>query len=203
MQDGAERMWTDPKGRMVPDRLVSDADKLKDEVARKVLGFAEELSAQIARFRAHTFDDVYALLDLLKEKYGAAPGGPKGNVEIVSFDGCVKVQVAVADSITFGPELQAAKALIDECIAEWSDGSRDEIRALVTHAFETRKSGQIAREAVFGLRRLDIKDEKWRRAMDAITDSIRIVGSRAYVRVYKRRTAEEGWQMVQLNIAAV
>lgn len=195
--------WTDPKGRLVPEHLVSDADKLKDDVARKVLGFAEDLSAQIARFRAHTFDDVYALLDLLKEKYGAAPGGPKGNVEIVSFDGCVKVQVAVADHIAFGPELQAAKALIDECIAEWSPGSRDEIRALVNYAFETRKSGQIAREALFGLRRLDIKDEKWRRAMDAITDSIRIVGSKAYVRVYRRRTAEEGWQMVPLNIAAV
>lgn len=193
----------DAKGRSVPMALVSEADKLKDQTITTVLGYASELSAQITRFKQHTFDDVYSLIDLLAEQYGAKIGGKKGNIDLVSFDGCSKVQISIADNITFGPELQIAKSLIDECIEEWAQGSRDEIRALVTHAFETDKPGHINREGLFSLRRMDIKDPKWKRAMDAINDSIKVIGSKAYIRIYQRPTPSEGWEMVQLNIAGV
>lgn len=194
---------TDSKGRQVPIGLVSDVDKMKDDVIETILGHAKPLSEQIARFKGHTFDDVYTFVDLVKEKYGAKVGGKKGNIELVSFDGCSKVQISVADHIAFGPELQIAKELIDECIEEWSGGARDELRALVAHAFETDKPGQVNREALFSLRRLEINDPKWKRAMEAITDSMRVIGSKSYVRIYRRATAEAPWEMVPLNIAAV
>jgi hypothetical protein len=194
---------TDAKGRRVPINTVSEMDLLKDDVINRIVAFAMPLSDEIARFKGHTFDDVYTFVDLVKEKYGATVGGKKGNIELVSYNGCAKVQISIADHVAFGPELQVAKVLIDECIAEWSDGTRDELRALVTHAFETDKPGQVNREGLFSLRRLDIKDPKWKRAMDAISDSMRVIGSKAYVRVYQRPSAEAGWEMIPLNIAAV
>ncbi len=193
----------DAKGRHVPTSLVSASDLLIDQTIDIVTGHAAELSDRISRFKGHTFDDVYACVDLLKEKYGVKVGGKKGNIELVSFDGCSKVQISIADHIAFGPELQIAKALIDECIDDWSTGARDEIRALVSHAFETEKVGHINREALFSLRRMKIDDPKWIRAMEAITDSMRIIGSRAYVRIYRRPDAQSGWEMIPLNIAAV
>ncbi|MBE0529505.1 MAG: DUF3164 family protein [Rhodospirillales bacterium] len=198
-----EGYMQDAKGRLVPEHLVKEIDKLQDQLVKKCLGYADELSAQIARFKGHTFDDVAAFMDLLGEKYGQSKGGRKGNVTFTSFDGCAKVQVAVQDHIDFGPELQVAKGRIDECIEEWAADSRDEIRALVNHAFEVDKPGQVNREALFALRKIDIDDERWRSAMAAITDSIRVTGSKTYVRFYRRATPEDRWQAVTIDLAAV
>lgn len=195
--------WRDAKGRYVPEEHVSEKDKLVEQTVDKIVDFALDLSDQIKRFKGHTFDDVYTLVDLLKEKYNARVGGTKGNIDLVSFDGCRKVQISIADHITFGPELVVAKGLIDECIEEWSDGAGSEIRALVAHAFETEKPGHVNREALLSLRRMDIDHPKWVSAMEAITDSIRIVGSKAYVRVYRRSDPQSPWEMVSLNIASV
>ena len=193
----------DAKGRLVPERLIREIDRLEDQLVDKCLGYADELNAQIARFKGHTFDDVAAFMDLLAESYGQARGGRKGNVTFTSFDGCAKVQVAVQDHIDFGPELQVAKQLIDDCIEEWAAGSCDEIRALVNHAFEVDKPGQVNREALFALRKIDIDDERWRQAQAAITDSIRVTGSKTYVRFYRRPSPEAPWRAVTIDLAAV
>lgn len=201
--DANPQDWIDAKGRKVPDNLVTEADKLKEQTIGKVVDYAIELSDQIGRFKGHTFDDVYTLVDLLKEEYGAKIGGKKGNIELVSFDGCRKIQISVADHITFGPELVVAKTLIDEYIDEVIEGSSDEVRALVTHAFETDKPGHVNREALFSLRRLNISHPKWQSAMQAITDSMRVIGSKAYARAYRRDASDGAWEMIPLNIAAV
>lgn len=206
-QDGTvtiagQRYYRDSKGALIPEALVPGQDLLLDQSVRKILGYAEELSAQIARFKGHTFDDVNTTLDLIAEKYGAKPGGRKGNVTLLSLDGTMKVQVQVADQLTFGPELQTAKSLVDECIGGWSEGSRDEIRALVNHAFDVDKEGRINRSAIFQLRRVKIEDERWQQAMLAIGDAIRVVGSKQYLRFYKRASATAAWEPVTVDLAA-
>src|SRR3546814_9855969 len=90
-------------------------------------------------FKGHTFEDVNGLQALIAQEYGVTVGGLKGNITLTSFDGCEKVQVQVADLIEFGPELQAAKALVDECLSEWSADSRVELRALVSRVFNVDK----------------------------------------------------------------
>ncbi len=192
----------DSKGRLVPERLVKPIELLEDQTVRKIMGYADELSQQIARFKAHTFDDIGAFLSLIKEKYQAERGGSKGNMTFTSFDGTFQVKIAVADTMTFGAELQIAKTLIDECIRDWSEDSNDHVKMLVQHAFRVDKEGQVSREAIFALRRVDINDERWRRAMDAINDSIRVVGSKTYVRFYRRPDPTAAWEQVTIDLAA-
>lgn len=192
----------DAKGRLVPEVMVKQTDKLEDQLVAKMLNYADDLSAQISRFKAHCFDDVGAFLALLAEEYGAKKGGAKGNITFTSFDGRAKVQIAVAESLTFGPELQIAKSLIDECIAEWSEGVNANIRALVDHAFKVDKEGQVSRDSIFALRRIDIDDERWRSAMKAIGDSIRVEGSKTYVRFYRRPNAESRFEAVTIDLAS-
>ncbi|MFP4004891.1 MAG: DUF3164 family protein [Alphaproteobacteria bacterium] len=193
----------DSKGRMVPEHLVKQSDLLMDQTVRKMLEFAEDLNKQIARFKGHCFDDIYTATDLLAESYGVKRGGAKGNVTLITFDGCAKVEVKVQDHIDFGPELQAAKQLVDECIGDWSEGSREEIRALVNHAFDVEKTGRVNREALFRLRRLDIDDPRWKKAVEAINDSIRVIGSKAYIRFATRPTPRDRWRYVPIDLAAV
>lgn len=192
----------DAKGRLVPEHLVKEADKLQDQMVRKMMGYADDLSAQIARFRGHCHDDIGAFLALLAEKYGAGRGGEKGNMTFTSYNGLLKVQVAVSDTTTFGPELQIAKTLIDECITEWSEGVNANIRALVEHAFRVDKAGQVSRDALYALRRLDINDDRWKQAMQAITDAEIIEGSKTYIRFYRRLRPEDRFKQVTIDLAA-
>lgn len=194
--------YTDAKGRFVPADQVKDSDKLIDQTVRKIIGYAEPLSAQVARFRAHTFDDVDATVSLLSAQYGAKVGGAKGNTTLMTVDGLFMVKVQIGDNISFGPELQAAKELVDECLKEWTDGARSELRALIDRAFQVDKEGKINRGELLGLRRLNITDERWLRAMQALTDSIRVIGSKRYVRCYRRDNPQADWKPIVIDVAA-
>ncbi|GHU04283.1 sulfate transporter [Alphaproteobacteria bacterium] len=192
----------DHKGRLIPESMIRPQEMLEDQTVRKILGYAEALSDQIARFKGHTFDDIASFMDLLAEQYGAHRGGAKGNVTLSSIDGCARVQVQVQDTLTFGPELEIAKQLFDACIARWSEGANANVRALVDHAFQVNKEGRVNRGNIFSLRRLSVEDEEWKRAIDALNDSIRTIGSREYVRVYKRPTPRAAWRAVTIDLAS-
>jgi len=198
---GDKQFMADAGGRLVPVDLVKPEHRLEDDTVRKIVGHALDLSAQISRFRGHTFDDIGSFVDLLAEKYGGKRGGKKGNVTLSSYDGTQKVVIQVQDQLSFGPELQVAKELVDACITAWSDGASDELVALVAHAFQVDKEGRINRAALFQLRRLDIRDEQWRAAMDALGEAIRVIGSREYVRIYRRDDARSDWSAVAINLA--
>ena len=200
MVDGQPHM-RNAKGGLDPVETVKAADHLEDEVVRKILGYGIALSEQVARFKEHTFADIGGFEALLAQEYGATKGGAKGNKTLMSYDGTLKVQVQVADYIDFGPQLQVAKALVDECLNEWSAGARPEIRAIVTRAFNTDKSGQINRSEIFMLLRLEIEDERWKRGMEAIRDAMRVVGSKTYVRCYRREHGNAPWTAISIDLA--
>jgi len=201
IEANGKTFMADAKGKLVPIELVKPEDQLEDETVRKVIGFALALSDQVARFKAHTFEDIGAFEAILAQEYGASKGGAKGNKTLMSHDGLFKIQVQVSDHIDFGPQLQVAKELIDECLNEWAADSRPEIRAIVTRAFNTDKAGQINRSEIFMLLRLEIEDPRWRQAMEAIRAAMRVVGSKTYVRCYQRETPESGWQAITIDLA--
>ncbi len=103
----------------------------------------------------------------------------------------------------FDERLQAAKQLIDECIQTWTEGSSDEIKALINDAFQVNKEGKINTARVLGLKRLNINDEKWLRAMQAIADSVQVAGSKPYIRIYERIGDTDQYQPISLDVAGV
>lgn len=190
------------KGALAPLSTIKATDLLMDEMVRKTMAYATDLHAQIARMKQHTLNDVAALLALFDQDYGVKLGGGKGNVTLTSFDGRQQVRLAIADQISFGPELQSAKKLVDECLGEWSADSRPELQAIVQRAFNTDKEGLVNRAELFGLLRLEIEDVRWQRAMTALKDSIRIDGTKEYVRFYRRDNPRSAWTIVTIDMAA-
>lgn len=195
--------WLDAKGNLIPDANVRAQDKLQDETVRKVFKFARDLSAQIGRFKAHTMADLGSLDAVLEQQYGFVKTGNKGkgNRTYMTFDGLMKVTVQVADFIAFGPELQVAQGLVDECLTDWSADAREELQAIISGAFDTDKDGNISRTRICSLLRLAIDDPRWLSAMDAIRDAQRVVGRKEYVRFQMRETAESGWSSLTLDLA--
>lgn len=192
----------DANGRLVPESMIKPIDLTRDQLVSELSRKALDMSERIAQFKASVFADLNAFVDLSGEQYGVQLGGKKGNLTLYTYDGRYKVQVAIAEHLVFDERLQAAKHLIDECIVAWSADSRDEIKVLVQSAFDTDKEGKINTGRVLGLRRLDIKDEKWQRAMNAIGESLQVVGSKSYVRFYER-IGEDEYKPIRLDIAAV
>lgn len=194
----------DAKGRMVPESAVRPHEMLEDQMVRTVLGFAADLANQIRRFRAHTFADTETFLAVLREQYAVEKRGArgKGNLTFMSYDGLMKVQIQVADHLTFGPELQIARESFAACIADWTEGAREELRVLVDQAFEGDKEGNINRDAVFRLLRVTFDDPRWKTGQDAIRDSIRVTGTKSYFRFYTRASQEAEWQAVPIDLAS-
>lgn len=198
---GGKWYLRDAKCSLVPIEAVRPVDLLIDELVRALVNEARDLRQRLAAFRSSAFDRVGELQALLAQDYDAPIGGAKGNVTLPSFDGCGKVQIAVQDRLEFGPELQVAKTMIDECLREWSTDSPVEIRALVDRVFDVDKEGQISHSGMFMLLRVRIEDERWKRAMEAVRDSMRTSGSRRYARFYDRPTSDGDWSGIVLDIA--
>ncbi|WP_369951951.1 DUF3164 family protein [Ralstonia syzygii] len=195
--------WQDAEGRLIPENMVKPIDQAREDVVRELLGKAKSVAAILAEFKTKAFGDVDAFVNLSAEEYGVKLGGKKGNVTLLSFDGRFKIVRQVQEHLVFDERLQAAKQLIDECIQTWAVGSRDEIKALINDAFQVSKEGKINTSRVLGLKRLNINDEKWLRAMQAIADSVRVAGSKPYVRFYERIGDSDQYQAISLDIAAV
>ena len=193
----------DAKGCLVPEALIKPIDRTRDELVQELGRQARIVSAGLCEFKARVFADINAFVDLSAEQYGVKLGGKKGNLTLFSFDGAFKVQVAIAEHMVFDERLQAAKQLIDECIQTWTEGSSDEIKALINDAFQVNKEGKINTARVLGLKRLNINDEKWLRAMQAIADSVQVAGSKPYIRIYERVGDTDQYQPISLDVAAV
>ena len=196
-----KRYMEDARGSLTPLELIKPQHLLEDETVGKVMGFAVALSEQVSRFKEHTYEDLGAFDAILSQEYGVTKGGPKGNRTYQTHDGLMKVEVRVADLLDFGPELQTAKVLLDECLNEWSADSRPEVRAIIKETFATEKEGQVNRALLFVLLRLDVDEPRWKRAMEAIRAAIRIVGSKTYYRIQRRPTHDAPWETVTIDLA--
>ena len=195
--------WQDASGSLIPESKIKDIDKLRHQVVTDLCLMAEKSRDGLADFKARAMQEVAALVSTSMEQYGVKAGGEKGNVTLVSFDGRYKLVRQMQDKLTFGEQLMAAKALIDECVHEWAHNADDNIKVLVNHAFQTDKEGKINTGRVLGLRRLEIRDAKWQSAMQAIADSIQIASTKPYVRFYKRNDTTGEYESISLDVAAV
>lgn len=192
----------DSKGRLVPESSIKPIDIERDALVVRLCEDAKKKNQQMCDFKALVFGDIDAFIDLSHEKYEVQIGGSKGNITLHSFDGQYKIVRQIQDSIRFDERLQAAKALIDECIQSWSIDSNDYLKTLINDAFQVDKEGKISTGRVLGLRRHNIDDPKWAQAMEAISDSIKIVDSKSYVRFYER-DKDGKYQPISLDFANV
>ncbi|HHT7895532.1 TPA: DUF3164 family protein [Pasteurella multocida] len=194
--------WKNIKGNLVPDEMVKEIDKERDCLVRGFVEQALEKQKEVRAFKKQVFDDIDAFIQLSAEKYDVQLGGRKGNVTLLSYDGEYKLIIAVQDRLTFDERIQAAKQLIDECLHEWSADARPELRSIINDAFQVDKEGNLNTARILSLRRVEIQDERWTKAMQAISDSIQIVDSKDYVRFYKRDD-NGNYQQISLDMARV
>lgn len=174
------------KGEMIALSAIKPEHIEEDELVRRLSIKAAEVNKVLAALRAEVFDEVMAYRELLAEKYNLKRRGTKGNITLTTVDTSLKLSIQVSDTLTFGPELEVAKEIIDGCIRRWSEGSNDNIRVLIDQAFQVDKQGKLNTDRILGLKRLKITDDtgEWEKAMTVISDSVRIMASKEHARFY-------------------
>jgi hypothetical protein len=194
--------WQDANGALIPVSKIKEIDKDRHNTVVELAEAAKGVSSTLLGFKLQAMQTIQEFIARSLDQYEVKTGGAKGNVTLISFDGRYKITRQMQDSIVFDERLQAAKALIDECIHAWAKGSNSNIKVLVNDAFQVDKAGAVNTSRVLGLRRLAIDDPTWTRAMAAISDSMRVSSSKAYVRFYERDEAGE-YQPINLDVAGV
>jgi hypothetical protein len=193
----------DGQGRLVHIDKVQEIDKTRDCLVRHLVSNALDLQKKLADFKAMAMSEVQAFVDLSAMEYDTRVGGKKGNMTLYTYDMEYKVQLQIAEHLVFDERLQVAKGMIDECLNNWTKGSRSEIKTIINDAFSVDQEGKINTRRILTLRRLDISDDLWVKAMQAISDSLQVAGSKSYLRIYKRVGDDGQWQHVTLDMAAL
>ena len=202
MQEIPEGYMQNGVGHLVRIETIEEIDLARDEFVKKVTAKAREMSRMITSFKEEIAGDMQAFLELSAEKYEADLGGARGNLSLTSYDGTSKMLRAVSERLDFDERLQAAKALVDDCLREWTKDSGAEIRTLVEAAFQVDKKGRINAKRILSLRSLKIEHPTWKRAMEAIGDAVTVVGSCTYYRFYERDD-EGNYHQIVLDFSGV
>ncbi len=195
--------WADANGTLTPVSKIKDVDKDRSRTVTALCEQAKTESARLFGFKATAMNALTEFVERSLAEYGVKRGRDKGNVTLVSYDGRYKVVRQMQETLVFDERLQAAKALIEECIQSWSKGSNANIKVLVNDAFQVDSAGKISTGRVLGLRRLEITDAKWQQAMKAISDSMRVASTKPYIRFYERDNHSGDYVPISLDVAAV
>lgn len=190
-------------GDLVRIENVRDHDLLRDQVALDIAAKAKQLEQALTKFKSETLSDIEDLISIAAEKYGKKMGGKKGNVSILSYDGRYKILRVHADQITFTEELKAARALFNDCINNWAKGANDHLRTLIGSAFKTNGKGELKKSELLKLLRHKIDDPNYQKACEALKDSILVVGTTTYLRVYERVGKTDQYRQIALDVAQV
>jgi len=191
----------DSRGNLVKESSIKAIDLARDELTMEIVQKAKNVSTLLRNMKAQIYGDIEAFVEMSAEQYGVNLGGKKGNLTLLSFDGRYKVIRANADNIVFDERLYAAKELIDQCLRDWSKDAHPGLMMMVNDAFRADRNGELRTARVLALRRHNIDDPRWNRAMDAISDALQVVGSKSYIRVYERVGDSDQYRLIPLDIA--
>lgn len=193
-------------GNLIHESEISEQDKLRDQVVMGIATVALRLNAELKALKEKALAEVDDLITIAGEKYDMKLGGPKGNVSLLSFDGSFKLKRIHQDSITYTEEMEVAKAKVFECISRWGqtvhEDAHKHLFTLATRAFRPTKSGEISISRVTDMLRAEINDPDWKKAKQAVQDSLIVNGKAVYIQV-QQRVGDKKYQTILLDIAGV
>lgn len=198
--------WRDKEGNYKHVDLVPADKQLEDELVMKLVSDAKAINGTLAQFKASAFEQCYAFIDLLRQKYGLnrLEKSESGSVTLRAYDGTAEVQIQVAKLIVFDAKLKLAKEKLDEYFTEKTEDSDPEIKTLILRAFEVR-NGKVDAKQILSLKSYPITHPKWREAMVMIDDATEIAGTKSYIRFKERKDGLIDGDMVAipLDLAAI
>ena len=191
----------DSRGAWMPESSIKPQDILKDDLVESAADKIVDMRDKMKQLNQEIKDEIRAYIELIGEKYGVKLKGNKGNITLTSYDGKTRIVISISESIYLDENVIAAKELIAEYLEDEIKDASFDIKQLVTSAFRV-KQGVLDVRSILKLRSLRIDDERWKKAMDIIADSIVVKSSKSCLRLYKQN-AEGTMEYVPLDFAVI
>lgn len=193
----------DSQGRLVHESAVGEADAMRNRLVADLVARAVAKAEEVSGFFETAYNELYAFCQLSAERFGAR-WGETDSFQMTSICGRFKVQCDVDQGVAINESVGAAKALLDECLADWSAGGKPQAVALLANTFRPTRNGKLSLTRLFDLLRNRDKpefvgEEKFQRLCDALEAAIQTTGKRRYLRFYARRTPADPWKMVEFG----
>lgn len=184
--------YTDAAGRQVPANYVPKFAKTKDAAARKILAAWRKEEARLRKLWKETVAAVEKIHAEARkeEKLEPATVADKGYFSFRSFDGNIVVRLDRARDVVFNEKLDLAKELIDEAVREIAGETAGDLRTIVESAFKPRgKNRTLDRQRLSDICRMNVRNEKWKKAVELIKAAAEESARMDYLRVLDGGTA--------------
>ena len=192
--------WLDPKGRPVPEEYIRPEDKKKDKLVESILKRVTKLSAKLETEKAEIVGSIEKYLKELA-KDNKVREGWKGNILLYNFSQNLCIERRIDESISFDERLQMVKTTIDKWIGQKLKDTDPTLSKVIAQAFSVDKQGRINTAMLLKLKRIDIQDAEWKKAMQLLDDSIFVKSSKMALRFRMKGTEnpDNGWTEISLN----
>jgi len=185
----------DPNGNTIPVEYLDPNLVMRDQLVNSLFSQAIQHRMILQNFKQSVKEQVKQYLNDLANQYNE---DWKGNTAIYNFAQDRQIEINISEFQQFDEKLQIAKQKIDKCVSAWSEGSRKEIKTLITDVFQLDKKGNINTKRVLGLRQYKFDDPLWTEAMELISDSIVVSNTKQYIN-FKKKNKEGKWINISLN----
>lgn len=181
--------YEDARGTLVPEEMVKPVDQLRDQLVASIMNKMFKLRLDMESVKTQVLEDIDTFMMLAAGEYGVQLGGKKGNLTLSTFDGKYRIIIRMNDRQSFTEGIYLGKELIDKCIEKWSDGEDPYLKVIVDQAFQVNQSGRMDIRRILALRKLEIDDPDWKKAMDIISNAVQVETSKQHILIYVRDKA--------------
>lgn len=188
---------TGPNGELYTRSMLNPQIVKADDVVRKTVKLAEKLSDYVAAVNHSVTNTVLKHLDETAEAHGEKW---QGSTILKTFDGTMQIEIDVQQIRSYDERLQVAA----EKIRSWIDrklelvtdpGARrvfEQVSQIAKTALRIDHKGNVDQAKLIQLRKFEFSTEpEWVEAMQLISESERITGSKRYIR-FKKANPETG-----------
>ncbi|MEM6372346.1 MAG: DUF3164 family protein [Pseudomonadota bacterium] len=195
-----------PDGSTIPFSKLKPQDQLEHKLVTELCGTAIKLQDELKAFKADALKRLIDGRQMLLDAYQVKKGGKDGNLLLRTACGTLMAKMTVSKQITFGPELEAAKALIFEVVEDQlAQGASPFIQNLVKKVFSPNERGRIDTQGILNLRNEECDDVRWQNAMWAIEEAVIRDCATTYVNFYRCNpnapTKADGEERIALDLA--
>jgi hypothetical protein len=199
-----------PDGSTIAYGKLETVKQLEHDLVLQLCEMAQAESADLLSLKRHALSQMVATRTMMLDDHGVKKGGKDGNMTLRSVCGRFMVKMTVSKHISFGPELEAAKALIFEVIEdELNEGGSSLIRSIVEDVFSLNGKGRIDTQGIMNLRTdkyaKEVDDARWDSAMNAIETAILRDSATTYINFYRvdPNAKDNKEQRIKLDLASV
>jgi hypothetical protein len=194
----------DHNGFDVPVTAIGKIDLKKNQTAIKIAEKFKEMAVRLQNLKDFAFDAADEIYELQLKAYeidGRDVERMKGNFTFFSYDKRFKVEVNIGQRLEFDDKINLAKAEIDEYLKEITEGQNSDIMIIVNNAFTTVR-GKLDPKRILQLFSYQIKNVRWKKAMEILQDSITTNYSKRYIKVSERDSNGE-YQNINVQFSSI